>query len=130
MAVDAFLKLDGITGESKDSVHAGEIEVMSYSWGMSNSGSTHSGPGGGSGKVNVSDLSLSKFVDKSTATLMSKCCDGSHIATGKLTLRKAGGNSPVEYLTVEMSEILVSSIQTGGSTGDDRQIEQLSLNFA
>jgi len=75
-------------------------------------------------------LSLSKFVDKSTATLMSKCCDGSHIATGKLTLRKAGGNSPVEYLTVEMSEILVSSIQTGGSTGDDRQIEQLSLNFA
>ena len=66
MAVDIFLKLDGVAGESKDKVHSKEIDILSWSWGMANSGSAHVGWGAGSGKVNVQDVSLSKYIDSSS----------------------------------------------------------------
>jgi type VI secretion system secreted protein Hcp len=129
MAVDMFIKLDGITGESKDKVHAKEIDVLAWSWGMSNSGSAHVGGGAGCGKVNVQDLTFTKYVDSSSPKLMLNCCNGQHIATGLLTVRKAGGN-PVEYIKIKLETVVVSTLATGGSGSEDRLTENVSLNFA
>src|SRR6516162_3818523 len=100
MAVDMFLKLNGVTGESKDKVHTKEIDVLSLSWGLMNSGSAHVGGGACSGKVSVQDVTLSKFVDSSSPKLMLACCNGTHYPSAVLTVRKAGGK-PVEYIQGE-----------------------------
>lgn len=129
MAVDMFLKLDGIEGEAKDADHAKEIDVLAWSWGASQSGSTHMGGGGGSGKANIQDLSFTKYIDSATHNLMQRTFDGKHIAEGTLVVRKAGG-TPLEYFTIKMTKIIVSSVSTGGSGGEDRLTENVTLNFA
>jgi type VI secretion system secreted protein Hcp len=130
MAVDIFLKLGDIKGESADSKHAEEIDVLSWSWGMTQSGSMHVLGGGGSGKVNVQDVSLTKYIDKATPNLMAACCSGEHIPKATLTVRKAGGKEAVEYLIIEMEDVLVASVSTGGSGGEDRLTENIALNFS
>ncbi|MBK8209072.1 MAG: type VI secretion system tube protein Hcp [Rhodospirillales bacterium] len=130
MAVDMFLKIDGIKGEARDSKHKEEIDVLAWSWGLSQSGSAHMGGGGGSGKVQVNDISVTKYIDSSTNALMLHCCNGTHVKEGVLTVRKAGGKDPVEYIKITMNDIIVSSLSTGGSGGEDRLTENLSLNFA
>lgn len=130
MAMDMFLKLDGVTGEAQDAQgHADEIDVLAWSWGVSQSGTTHMGGGAGAGKLSVQDISLTKFVDRSTPTLWMFCANGKHIATGMLTLRKAGEN-PLEYVTIELKDIMITSCSTGGSGGEDRLTENVTLNFA
>jgi type VI secretion system secreted protein Hcp len=129
MAVDMFLKLDGVKGESSDDKHKGEIDVLSWSWGLSQSGTTHMGGGGGSGKVNVQDISITKYIDKASPTLMQACCSGKHFKDALLTVRKAG-EKPLEYLKLTLTEVLVSSVSTGGSGGEDRLTESVSFNFA
>ncbi len=129
MAVDIFLKLDGVTGEALDSKHEKEIDVLSWSWGMTQSGTTHVGGGGGAGKVAVQDLHITKYIDKATPTLQKFCANGKHMTKGTLTIRKAGEN-PLEYLKIDMEEILVTSVSTGGSGSEDRLTENISLNFA
>ena len=129
MAVDMFLKLNGIDGESADKTHAKEIDILSWSWGASQSGTMHMGTGGGAGKVNVQDLSIVKFVDSASHLLLKHCHSGAHIDEGILTVRKAGG-TPLEYIVITMREIIVSSVSTGGSGGEDRLTENVSLNFA
>lgn len=128
MAVDMFLKLDGIKGESKDHKHKDEIHIESFSWGLSQTGAFNTGGGGGAGKVNVHDISITKFVDKASPALMLHCCNGKHIASGLLTVRKAGEN-PVEYLKIKLTDLLVSSVQNAGH-GGDLLTENVSLNFA
>ena len=128
MAVDMFLLLDGIKGESGDKTHKGEIDVLAWSWGLSNSGSFHQGEGGGSGKANFQDMSVTKYVDKASADLLYCSASGKHIPKAKLTVRKAGEN-PLEYLTFELENILVSSVSTGGSGGEDRLTENVSLRL-
>ena len=130
MAVDMFLKIEGVDGESKDDVHTDEIDVLSWSWGMSQSGSFHTGGGGGAGKVNVQDVSVTKFVDKSTPTLMQHCANGEEFASATLVVRKAGGKAPLEYVVIEMNKVMVTSLSTGGSGGEDLITENLTLNFA
>src|SRR5215467_7426071 len=98
MAVDMFIKIGDLKGESKDSKHKDEIDVLAWSWGMSNSGSAHVGGGAGSGKVNVQDLSFTKYTDAASADLYLACCNGKHFDEALLTVRKAGGEEPVEYI--------------------------------
>ena len=129
MAVDMFLKLDSIKGESVDAKHPDEIDVISWSWGMTQSGTTHAGPGGGAGKVNVQDLSLTKYIDSATPNLAKFCCTGEHFKKAVLTVRKAG-KTPLEYLKVTMEEGIISGLSTGGSGGSDRLTETVTLNFA
>lgn len=128
MAVDMFLKLTGVKGESEDDKHKGENDVLAWSWGMSQSGTMHMGGGGGAGKANFQDLSVTKWVDSGTVTLMQHCSKGTHIPKGMLIVRKAG-DKPLEYIKLEIKEIIVSSISTGGSGGEDRLTENVSLNF-
>ena len=132
MAIDIFLELTGVAGEAQDKTMKDKkaIDILAWSWGLSQSGTTHMGKGGGAGKVNVQDISLTKYVDASSATLMQFCCQGKHIDKGTLTLRKAGGgDTPVSYMVIEFEELLVSAISTGGSGGEDRFTENVTLNF-
>ncbi|PCJ16786.1 MAG: type VI secretion system tube protein Hcp [Gammaproteobacteria bacterium] len=129
MSVDMFLKIEGVEGEAADSVHGGEIDVLSWSWGMSQSGSMHIGGGGGAGKVAVQDLSFTKYIDSSSPNLMNTCCTGKHYPEATLTVRKAGGDA-IEYYIIVMEEVIISSISTGAGAGDDRLVENVSLNFS
>jgi type VI secretion system secreted protein Hcp len=129
MAVDMFLKIAAIKGESKDAKHKDEIEVLSWSWGMSQSGSAHFGSGAGAGKVSVQDLNVTKYVDKSSHILAGNCCKGTHMKEATLFVRKAG-DKPLEYLKITMTDCMITAVQTGGSGHDDRLTENVTLNFA
>ncbi len=129
MAVDMFLKIESIKGESVDDKHKGEIEVIAWSWGAAQTGTMHSASGGGAGKASVHDLSLTKHVDRATPILLKHCLAGIHIPEALLTVRKAGGK-PLEYVKMKMKEVLVSNLQTGGTGSDERLTETISLNFA
>jgi type VI secretion system secreted protein Hcp len=130
MAFDAFLKIDGIEGESADAKHKGEIELFGWSWAETNRGSQATGGGGGAGRVSIQDLSFSMQMNKATPKLMLACASGQHIKQAVLTCRKAGGEQQ-EFFKVTMSDLLVSSYQnvgsgvaisgTGGST--DRELK-------
>jgi len=129
MAVDMFMKIDTVDGEAQDTKHKKEIDVLSWSWGMSNAGSAHAGGGAGAGKVNVQDLTFTKWVDKATPKLALACCSGKHFKDATLVVRKAG-EKPVEYLKIKMDKVFISSISTGGSGGEDRLTENVTLNFS
>jgi type VI secretion system secreted protein Hcp len=129
MAADIFLKLDDFPGESRDAKHPDEIEVESFSWGVSNHGSLASGSGGGAGKATFQDLHFTTHVHKSSPLLMKACATGEHIKKAVLTVRKAGGNQ-FDYYKVTLEDILVSSYNAGGASGGDAPADALSLNFA
>lgn len=129
MAVYITLKIDDVDGESKIQGHEGEIDVLAWSWGMSQSGSMHVGGGGGTGKVSIQDVSITKYIDKASTNLMRKCCNGSHLKDAVLTVRKAGKN-PIDCVAITMSPVIVTSVSTGGSGGEDRLTENVTLNFS
>src|SRR5947209_11591412 len=129
MALDMFIQIGKLKGESVDKTHAGKIDVLTWSWGVSNSGSAHVGGGAGAGKANVQDLSFTKYIDKTSPSLLLASCKGSHYTEATLIVRKAGGK-PLEYLKITLSEVLISSVSTGGSGGEDRLTENVGLNFA
>ena len=129
MAVDMFLVCDTLEGESRDKTHKGKIDLLAWSWGLSQSGTTHGGGGGGAGKVNVQDLSFTKYVDKASAPIQLACMKGTHIPEATLIVRKAG-DTPLEYIKITMTEIIVAAVSTGGSGGEDRLTENVTFNFA
>jgi type VI secretion system secreted protein Hcp len=132
MAMDQFLVLEGaIKGETQDAVFKdkGGIDVLAWSWGMSNSGTWHMGGGGGAGKANFQDISVTKYVDSSTPVLMLYCANGDHFPTAELTVRKAG-KDPLEYIHIIMRKVMIVGLSTGGSGGEDRLTENVTLNFA
>jgi len=124
-----FLKIDKIKVESKDSKHTGEIDVISWSWGMTQQGSSHLGSGAGTGKVDVQNLTITKYVDAASPNLIKFCCKGASVGSATLYIRKAG-DKPVEYVKIEMTDGLISSVAVAGSSGDDRFTENISINFA
>ena len=129
MAVDMFLKLGDIKGESQDSKYKDAIDVLAWSWGASNSGTAHLGGGSGAGKVNVQDISFTKYIDKGSPDILLATCNGKHVTEATLICRKAG-EKPVEYLTITLKDVLISSYSTGGSGGEDRLTENVTLNFS
>jgi type VI secretion system secreted protein Hcp len=129
MAMDMFFTIDGIKGESSDGSHKEAIDVLAWSWSLHQSGTAHTGGGAGSGKVSVQDLSFTKFIDKSTPDLMATCASGKHLKDAKLTIRKAGGDAPLEYIKITLEDVIVASVSTGGSGGEDRLTENVTLNF-
>lgn len=96
---------------------------------MSQAGTTHMGSGGGGGKASVQDLSLTKWVDSASALLLEHITTGRHIAKGKIVVRKAG-DKPLDYIVIHFNDIIVSSLSTGGSGGEDRLTENVTLNFS
>ena len=126
---DYFLKIDGIDGESQDSKHKGEIDVLSWSWGESNMGSHATGAGGGAGKVQMQDFHFAMHASKASPKLLLHCANGEHIKKAILTCRKQGKEQQ-EYLVITFTDCLISSFQTGGSSGDVIPVDQISLNYA
>jgi type VI secretion system secreted protein Hcp len=129
MAIDMFLKLGDIKGESKDSAHKEEIDIYSFQWSMSQSGSMHQGGGGGAGKVSISNLNLTKPLDKASPNLMMACSSGKHYPEATLTIRKAGGASPIEYTVIKLKEVMIASYDTNAGTSDEIIKEHIALNF-
>jgi type VI secretion system secreted protein Hcp len=130
MAVDLFLKIDGIAGESVDKTHKGEIELESFSWGETNEAPAHpGGTGGGAGRVKIQDLHVVAHVNKASPTLMLACATGKHLKEAVLTARKAGKGQQ-EFLIFKFNDLIVSSYETGGSAqGDTLPADQVSFNF-
>jgi type VI secretion system secreted protein Hcp len=129
MALDMFIKIGDLKGESKDAEHKEKIDVLAWSWGVSNAGTFHAGGGGGAGKANVQDFSFTKWLDASSPPLLQACCTGKHFDKATLHVRKAG-DKPLEYLKIEFTKVLVTAVSTGGSGGEDRLTENVTLNFA
>lgn len=128
MAADIFLKLDGIAGESLDDKHKGEIEIESFSWGVSQSGSLAAGSGAGTGKAQFQDFHFSSAVSKASPNLFIKCVTGAHIKQADLYVRKSG-ERPVDFYHIKMTDVLISSYNSAGSNGAIPQ-DAASLNFA
>ncbi len=131
-AVDYFLKIDGIDGESGDSKHSNQIDVLSWNFGASNTGTMSYGSGGGSGKVNMQDFHFTMKFNKASPLFLLRCADGSHIKSGILYCRKSTGEGgQQEYLTYTFSDLLISHYQTGGAGGHDPiPTESIAFNFA
>lgn len=127
MAIDMFLKISDIKGESTDARHKDEIDVLAWSWGMSNPG-TPAGGGGGAGKVSVQGISITKYCDAATAPLIMACCSGKRYKEAMLTVRKAA-KTPLEYLKISLKDVLITS-QSTGSEGVGNITENITLNFA
>ena len=127
MASDIFAKLGDIKGESQDAKHKDEIEVLSYSWGVTNAGSMAHGSGGGEGKATFHDLSFVHNIDKASPVLMQACATGVHLKEATITHRKAGKGQQ-EYLVVKLNDVIVTAVTHGGS--GDGHSENVSLAFA
>ncbi len=125
-AVDMFLKIVGIQGESADVTHKGEMDVLAWSWGTSN-GTARTGKGVIPAAC-VQDLSLTKYIDSASPQLIMNGVTGVVVPEAVLTMRKAG-STPFEFLILKMSNVSVSSYSTGGSGGEDRLVENVQLHF-
>jgi type VI secretion system secreted protein Hcp len=128
MAVDMFLKLDGIPGDSTDANHKDEIQIESFSWGVSNSSRVAAGSGGGAGKVAFQDFHFTASSSKASPNLMLACANGQHIKTATVTVRKAG-QSESEFLKYTLTDVLVSG-WADSSTSDGNPEDTFTLNFA
>jgi type VI secretion system secreted protein Hcp len=127
-----FIKFDGVEGESTSSGHEGEIDILSFSWGMSQSGGTTAGRGGGAGKVSMNDLVFTKYVDKASPALMEAVASGKHIPNVVLEIeRSPGGDERVPYLKYELKNVIVTSynVDWNSSQADSVPTEEMSLNF-
>ncbi|NPT33072.1 Hcp family type VI secretion system effector [Paraburkholderia xenovorans] len=127
MAQDVFIKIDGIAGESQDSTHPDEIEVLGWSWNVAQQSSMHSGSGGGAAKATVSDLRFMHRIDRASPNLASYCFQGKHIRTAQLTMRKSGG-APIEYLRITLYDVIVSHVESAAADGI--ALEHVALSFA
>ena len=129
MAFDAFLKIDGIEGDSSDKSHPGAIVVRSFSWGLTNTGSSGGGGGGGAGKAVAQDFHFAMATSKASPELMLACATGKHIRDATLTCRKAGGDS-LEFLKIKLTDVLVSRYDLAGAgESEDTTMDSLMLNF-
>jgi type VI secretion system secreted protein Hcp len=128
MAIDYFLRIDGVPGESLDAKHKGEIDVEAWSWGEAHP-VPPGGGGAGSGKVQMQDFNFTAKFSKASPSLMLACASGKHFKSAVLTARKAA-KSQQDFLTFSLSDVLVSAYQTGGAEGEVVPGDSVSLNFA
>lgn len=127
-AFDAFLKIEGIDGESADKDHKNEIDVLSFSFGVNNP-SSGTPSGGGGGRATAEDFTFSHLIDKASPNLFLACATGKHINRATLTLRK-GGNSKGEYLVVKMDDVFISSVAPHFNKAEgDLPTENVSFNY-
>jgi type VI secretion system secreted protein Hcp len=128
MASDIFAKIGDIKGESLDAKHKDEIEVLSFSWGVTNSGTMATGSGAGTGKATFQDLLIVHNIDKASPDLLRACATGAHLKDATITHRKAG-KGQLEFLTVKMNDVIITGVTHGGATGQPYS-ETVSLAFA
>ena len=127
---DAFIKIGDLKGESQDSKHQDWIDVLSWNWGMSNTGSGQRGGGSGTGKGDVQDFHFTKTVDTSSTYLGQRLMRGDHFPKATFELRKAGGEStPLVYYKVEFETVFISGMSFGGGGEGGAFSESITFNF-
>ncbi len=129
MAASIFARIGTIKGESRDARHRDEIEVLSWSWGVSQSGTVGHPGGGGVGRASFRDFTFTHHVDKASPLLMKACATGQHLPDAKVTVRKAGQGQQ-EFLVITMTEVLVTAVSPSVSTLGDITMEEVVLAFA
>jgi type VI secretion system secreted protein Hcp len=128
MAADIFAKIGDIKGESLDDKHKGEIDVVSWSWGVTQTGTMSHGGGGGEGKAHFNDFNFTHQVDKASPVLLKACATGEHIKEATITVRKAGKGQQ-EYLIIKMNDVLITGVSPSGA-GEASTTEHVALQFA
>jgi type VI secretion system secreted protein Hcp len=129
MASDIFAKIGDIKGESLDSKHKDEVEILSWSWGVQQSGSMAHGGGGGEGKASFNDFNFTHHVDKASPVLLKACATGEHIKEATITVRKAGKGQQ-EFLIIKMNDIIITSVNPSGSGDGASTAEMVALQCA
>jgi len=132
MAFDAYMKIDGIDGESTDAGHTGQIEILSYGQDVKQSGgSATSRVGGQTGsRVDVGDFSVTQVLDKSSPNLAKYCCTGKHIPT--IVIEVCGATEQKQtYMSYTLTDAVVSSVKALGAAHDEgsRPTEEVSFRF-
>lgn len=129
MAADIFAKLGDIKGESLDSKHKDEIEVLSFSWGVTNTAPVGTGAGGAAaGRATFKDLTIVHAVDKASPSLMRACATGTHLKEATIVQRKAGKGQQ-EYLVIKMNDVIITGVMDGNASGQPGS-ETVSLVFS
>jgi type VI secretion system secreted protein Hcp len=126
MAIDTHIKFDGVDGEATHKDHKGEIEVLSWSWGVSNAAGT-TGGGSGRGKATPGDMHFMHLYDKASPVLAKQCANGKHFKSVVLTSRKSGEGQK-DFFKMTMKEVFISSVQPSGSSGGDIA-ESVSMTY-
>ena len=129
MAMSIFARIGSIKGESRDARHKDEVDVLSWSWGVSQSGAAGHGGGAGASKASFHDFSFTHHVDKASPLLMKACATGEHIRDATITVRKAGKGQQ-EFLIVKMTDVQVTGVSTSVTAEGDTTIEGVVLAFA
>jgi type VI secretion system secreted protein Hcp len=131
MAFDAFLKIDGLNGESTRKGFEKQLEIMSFNWGATNQAMIGAGGGGGAGKVSVTTFNISKKTDAASPLLFQSCCNGTHYPKAVATLIRSAGGAPDQFIKYEFEKVYVQSVQWSGATGgDDTPLESVSFAFS
>ena len=128
MPVEMFLKLSGIEGESSDAKHKGEIDVLAWSWGLSQEAGSPTGGGGGAGRVKIENISIEKLVDLASPLLLLFGAQGKHITDGTLTTRKPGKGSS-DFLLFKMTDVIVTSVHVAAAKDTNQPTESITLSF-
>jgi len=128
MASDIFAKIGDIKGESVDAKHKEDIEVLSFSWGVTNDATIKTGAGGGAGKATFQDLSFLHSIDKASPSLLAACATGAHLKEATITHRKAGKGQQ-EYLIIKMNDVIVTGVSLADTSGGASS-ETVTMAFA
>ena len=129
MASGIFAKIGNIKGESLDSKHKGEVEVLSWSWGVAQSGTMAQGGGGGEGKASFHDFNFTHHIDKASPVLLKACATGEHIKEATITVRKAGKGQQ-EFLIIKMNDVIITSVDLSGTGDAPASAAHVALQFA
>ena len=128
-----FARLGSIKGESRDARHQDEIDVLSWSWGVSSSGATGHGGGvgggAGVGRASFHAFTFTHHIDKASPLLMKACATGEHLRDGTVTVRTAGTH-PQEHLVISMTDLIVTRVSLTVSAEGDSSLEEVVLAFA
>jgi len=127
MAIDTHIKFDGVEGEATHKDHKNEIQVLSWSWGLSNATNVTAGGGSGKGKAEPGEVSFMHTYDKASPILAKKCAQGAHFKEVVMTSRKAGEGQK-DFLKVTLKEVYITSVQPSGSSGGDI-VESVAMSY-
>ena len=128
-----FIKMDGIQGESTDARHKDEIDVLSWSWGVTLPSSAHAGGAGGAGKPIPADLKFTHRIDLASPSLIRACASGRRLKEAVVSVQKAGADpraAPDPFLTIKLNDVLVKSVETGVYTLENSATETVGIAFS
>ncbi|CAG0996852.1 Protein hcp1 [Phycisphaerales bacterium] len=128
MAVDAFLKIEGVTGESMDSKYPKWIDVLSFGYGVTQTGAASAGGGLTAGKANLNEFTFTQKVHLGSPEMFIRCCTGKTAPTSNFVVRKSGGDVQLDFLKINMKNVVITKVETqGGSSGDEIPTENVGM---